>query len=250
MPVEPLSDAELELRLMHGDYEKRERVLLKAARALLREGGYDGLNMKVLGERTGMARVTLYKHFANRQEIILKLAIQSAGRRADMAEEAALFKGRTRERLAGVVSVIRALLPYHLRHELLIYEAGVRERASAELLRKLEAHEDRILAVVIGLIREGVVSGDITLPANLPPERLGLAVMHLEHGTQVLMQRDFSYGRQRSTDSLQVLMEFGASLLDQLGWRPLSHENDYAASTNRMWREIFPDLVRKFGIDL
>jgi hypothetical protein len=39
-------------------------------------------------------------------------------------------------------------------------------------------------------------------------------------------------------------------VLDDLGWRPLTHELDYDASTRRMRREVFPDLLERFGIDL
>jgi len=249
MPVDSHSDPEPGSRESRGSIDQREHVLLKTARAILRDGGYDSLSMKVLAERAGISRVTLYKHFANRQEIILKLAIQSTERRAEMAEMAALFKASTRERLMGVVSVLRVLLPYHLRHEILILDAGVRERASAGLLHRLETNEDRILAVVIGVIRDGVVAGDVALPANLPPERLGLAIMHLENGSHVLMQREFTHGRHRSTDSLQLLRDFWQAMLDQFAWRPLSTEFEYFQSVKRMWREIFPDLLRRFNID-
>jgi AcrR family transcriptional regulator len=240
---------QVDRRELHGDFAQREQLLLREARGLLRDSGYDGLSLKVLSERTGMARVTVYKHFRNRAEIILKLAIQSTARRADLAEQAALFKGLTRERLTGVVSVLQALLPFHLRHELLVYEAGVRNRASKGLLRELQAHEDRILAVLNGVIREAVVAEDVSLPEYLPPERFGLAVVHLVSGGQLHLQKDFGYGRHTAADSERVLQYFGALVLDQLGWRPFSHEHDYVAATNRMWREVFPDLVRRFDVE-
>jgi AcrR family transcriptional regulator len=229
------------------EHTERERKLLKVARQLLRDGGYDNLNLKVLAEKAGIARVTVYKHFSNRQDVILKLSIRSVARRADMIEKAALFRGLTRERIVAVASVIRHCLPGDLRHEVLAYEKGIAERASPELRQQLRSHEDRILAVLIGVIREAVVARDVTLPADLPPERLGLAIMHLETGAQVLMQRAYGYGRFCATDSLLVLNDFGDLLLDDLDWKPLSREHNFPATERRVWMELFPDQVKKYG---
>jgi AcrR family transcriptional regulator len=229
---------------------ERERQLLRHARRLLREGGYDHLTINRLAQRSGLARMTLYKHFANRQDIALKMAIQSTARRADMVERAALFKACARERIAALGSVLRETLPYHMRHEILIFEDGIREKASPELAQELRSQEDRIVAALIGIIREAVVAGDVTLPDSFPPEKLGLVLMHLEIGAQVLMRRPFSYGRFTASDSRSALHDFGADLLDRLGWRPLFAELDYPASTRRMWKELFSDELERFGIKI
>ena len=149
--------------------------------------------------------MTLYKHFANRHDIVLKLAVQSTARRADFVERAVLFKASTRERLAAIIDVSRVMMPHHMRHEILIFEDGILDKASPELLQTLRSHEDRIIAAIVGVVREAVVAGDVTLPVDLPPERLGLVFMHLEIGSQVLMRRPFSYGRYTADDSRGAL---------------------------------------------
>ena len=55
------------------EFDERERYLLRHARRLLGEGGYDHLTINRLADRSGLARVTLYKHFGNRQDLVLKL---------------------------------------------------------------------------------------------------------------------------------------------------------------------------------
>jgi AcrR family transcriptional regulator len=231
-------------------FELREKHLLRHARRLLREGGYDYLTINRLAGRSGLARITVYKHFAIRQDIVLKLAIQSTARRADMVERAALFRGLARERLVAVAEVFRELMPHHMRHELLVFEEGIRDKASPDLLRKLEAHEDRILATVIGVIRDAVVSGDLSLPAGLPPEKLGLALLQVDVGAHVLMQRPRPYGQFSAEDAYHVLLDFGTALADSLGWRPLSSEHDYPAAMRRMRREVFPEELARFDVSL
>jgi AcrR family transcriptional regulator len=232
------------------DFAERERQLLRHSRRLLREGGYDFLTINRLAQASGLSRMTLYKHFANRQDIVLKMAIQSTSRRADFVERAALFKASTRERLAAVINVSRIMMPHHMRHEILIFEDGILDKASPELLQTLRSHEDRIIAAIVGVVREAVVAGDVTLPADLPPEKLGLVFMHLEIGSQVLMRRPFSYGRYTADDSRGALQDFGVDLCDRLGWRPLNSEIDYPASIQRMWKEIFPEELERFGITI
>jgi AcrR family transcriptional regulator len=231
-------------------FAERERQLLRHARGLLRDGGYDHLTINRLAQASGLARMTLYKHFGNRQDIVLKLAVQSTARRADFVERAALFKASTRERLAAIIDVSRVMMPYHMRHEVLIFEDGIVEKASPELLQNLRSHEDRIIAAIVGVVREAVVAGDVSLPADLPPEKLGLVFMHLEIGAQLLMRRPFSYGRYTAEDSRGALQNFGADLCDRLGWRPLNAELDYPASIRRMWKELFPEELRRFGIKI
>jgi hypothetical protein len=165
-------------------------------------------------------------------------------------ERAALFRGRTRERLVAIAEVFRALLPHHMRHELLVFEEGIRDKASPELLRELQAHEDRIVSAVIGVIRDAVVCGDLSLPDGLPPEKLGLALLQVDIGAHVLMCRPRSYGRFSTEDANHVLAEFGVNLSDNLGWKPLSSEHDYAAAMRRMWLEVFPEELVRFDIRL
>jgi AcrR family transcriptional regulator len=228
--------------------EKRERHVLRIARHILRDEGYDELTVKALAKRSGLSRMTIYRHFGDRQDIVMRLAIQSTARRADMVERAAAWRGSTRERIVAISSVVRELLPHHMRHELLIYERGVRVKASPDLLRQLQANQDRHVAAAVGVVRDAMANGDLSLPADLPPEKLGLSFVHLEQGAHLVMQGEFSYGRFTAADSQEVLNAFGADLLDSLGWRPLASELDYFEMTRRMWRELFPEELARFGI--
>jgi AcrR family transcriptional regulator len=232
------------------DAAARQPHVLRIARHILREEGYDALTVKALAKRSGLSRMTVYRHLGDRHDIVMRLAIQSTARRADMIERAASFKGTPRERFVAIISVMRELLPHHMRHELLVFERGVWAKASPDLLRRLQANQDRHVAAMVGVVRDAVAVGDVTLPANLPPEKLGLSFVHLELGGQLVMQGEFAYGRFTASDSQEVLFAFGADLLDSLGWRPLYCELDYVEMTRRMWRELFPEELKKFGIKL
>ena len=49
----------------------RRRRILESTRDLLAEGGYEGLQMRVLAERAGVSPMTLYNRFGNKDALIL-----------------------------------------------------------------------------------------------------------------------------------------------------------------------------------
>jgi AcrR family transcriptional regulator len=62
-------------RLWHQD---RRRQLLAVAELLLSRGGPDGVSMDDLAQAAGVTRPTVYKHFRNRQDLLIQL-VQSYG---------------------------------------------------------------------------------------------------------------------------------------------------------------------------
>src|SRR5512138_863671 len=58
-----------------GDKRERTRAkLLEAARALLREKGYDRATLEEIAERAGMTTGAIYGNFKNRDELFIALA--------------------------------------------------------------------------------------------------------------------------------------------------------------------------------
>jgi AcrR family transcriptional regulator len=205
--------------------------------------------MARIAEVTGYTRKTVYNHFVNIEDAVVTVSLQSVTRRADLVSRAALFRGGSRERLSGIGSVAREVLPHHQRHEVLLAAINM-DRVPEDRRRRLRAQEDRLLAVNTGVIRDGVAAGDLVLPPELAPEQLALTLAQMEIGPTVIALRGWGLGEYSSEDSLEVFGSTVGLLLDVLGWRPLSTEFDYEASIRRMWREIFPGLLEKFDSPL
>jgi hypothetical protein len=191
----------------------------------------------------------VYNHFANVEDAVVAVSIQSTTRRADLISRAALFRGRPRERIAAMGSVARALLPYHQRHEVLL-SAIKRDRVPEDRLRRLMAQEERQLAVFTGVIRDAVAVGDLELPPELTPEQFALGLLQMWTGPLVLALRDYGVGEYDGQAAVDLFVDTMTRLLDVLGWRPLSTELDYPAMIERMWREVFPELLEKFDSPL
>jgi AcrR family transcriptional regulator len=231
------------------DYQRAEAELLRGVRRLIREGGFSELTMARLAEVTGYTRKTVYNHFANIEDAVAAASVQSIARRADLVARAALFRGRSRERLAAVGAVAGELLPYHMRHEILLTVIR-QDRVPDHRLRRLRSQEERALAVNIGLVRDGVAAGDLVLPPDVAPEEIALTLFQIVSGPVMISLRGWGVG-EYSTRALREVFDHTLNVLvDDLGWKPLSTEFDYGASIRRMWRELFPEELEKFDSPL
>ena len=79
----------------------RRRRILESTRDLLAEGGYEGLQMRVLAERAGVSPMTLYNRFGNKDDLILTALQEMLG---GLRGEAWSLRGRTQIRAVGVTA--------------------------------------------------------------------------------------------------------------------------------------------------
>jgi len=129
LPLEPTADP--------SPLTKRQREILERARELVEESGLANLTLKKVAERVGFSEPAIYRHFANKQELVFALV--------DLL----------RERLLGGMRAIAAgrTLPPHERIERMVrHHVGVlRETRGLPLL----------------LLAEGLASGDSALLAKM-----------------------------------------------------------------------------------
>ncbi len=62
------------------DKAARREAILSAAEAQLREAGFEAFSMEVLARSLGVARGTLYRYFATREELLLELYLTQRSR--------------------------------------------------------------------------------------------------------------------------------------------------------------------------
>lgn len=243
----PESNATLPAARKRLDNRERERLVLNAARQLLGEGGYSHLTMNRLAEKSGCTRKTVYNYFANIDDVVIALCIRSTAQRADMMARAITFKGRPRERLVAMGAVTRVLSRHQAHHELILSVNNIKEKTSPERQRELQGYEDRIITMGAGVVRDAIAVGDLELPPTLTPEQLMFSLHIMNLGTMALIERGFSLGSFQIENPLAALEKTANLLLDDLGWRPLSHEVNWEERMHTMWREVFPDLLAEAG---
>jgi len=89
------------LRELHK--QRKNDKILKEARAMLSEGGLDGLSMRKLAERSEMAVTTLYRFFPSREELIGEVFDEGLGEIQEIISQ--LKSDHPLEQMESIVSV-------------------------------------------------------------------------------------------------------------------------------------------------
>jgi AcrR family transcriptional regulator len=232
------------------EVRQRELHLLEAARRMLVAHGYAGLSMDRLAEATEYSKGTIYQHFSTKEDLVMALASQSMEQRTSLFDRVARFDARPRERMHGVGiadELFARLYPYSFRSELIIKMADLEDRASPERRELLQAHEDRCAGLARGFIEDAIRIGDLDPATSV--SRVMFAIMSMVIGTHTMTSSFCSLMTQTGiVNPFSALRDNIQVLLDGFGWKPLSTEWDYAATTRRITKEVFADECQTAGL--
>ncbi|HBP16792.1 MAG TPA: TetR family transcriptional regulator [Planctomycetes bacterium] len=224
----------------------RHQRILAAAREQLLEGGYLGLSMDKLAAAVEYSKGTIYQHFSCKEEVVATLALETARVRLGLFECAATFRGRPRERMLAVGIAADLFLehfPDHFRVEQ-IARGAVREKVSPERQRELASCEQRCMQICAGIVRDGVASGDLDLPAEVSPEELSFSLWSSSFGVfTIVTSGAFHLEDMGIAEPLLALRKGQNRMLDGFGWRPLTDEHDYEASAARIRAEVLDEVL-------
>lgn len=218
------------------ELEARAELILDVARDLLVERGYVGLSMDRIAAGTEYSKGTIYQHFSCKEEVIVALALQTAERRCALFSRAATLPGRPRERMIalGIAAELFAEAhPNHFRSEQTVL-VTVREKVSPEQQSQLRTWETRCMEIAAGVIRDGIASGDLTLPQDRSAEELAFGLWTMSYGVfSFLACHQGPSPHIGLPDPLEATRKNQQLLLDAYGWRPLAGEWDYDATRQR-----------------
>jgi len=233
------------------EIEAREVLILSVASRLLGEHGYLGLTMDQIAAATEYSKGTIYNHFASKEEVLLALVTETAKLRVAWFERAATFKGSPRERMTAVgvsLELFARLYPEHFTVEQIVTADSIREKIAPEGQDRLEACEQGCMNAVIGIVRDALANGDLELPEGTTPASLCFGLWTSSYGGLSLLKGKPALENLGITDPLAALRRNQQALMDGHGWKPLTHEWDYAATGERALNEVFPDEARQAGL--
>jgi AcrR family transcriptional regulator len=145
---------------------RRVELLLRAAAELLAEGGVDALTIRSLAARAGIPVATIYRYFANRDEIIAAYLDHELERIDNAVVEAVLGLERVTVR-----SLTQAVALAHMRHHqahpegVPVWFGGRLNPAVADRVRELDARLAASLRSATAAA--GLLSGTPTFNAEL-----------------------------------------------------------------------------------
>jgi AcrR family transcriptional regulator len=149
--------------------QERENLILQAAEEVLLEKGYHETSMDEIAARVGIAKGTLYLHFARKEDLIFALLERELHTVLLMVEHANSVEGNAQEKLAFIFNSLyqelfgkRAQLMYVLYNSTelksVLHKYVLKEKQGDTL--------NRIAASITALLEEGKAAGmfDPTLP--------------------------------------------------------------------------------------
>ena len=216
--VETLSPKKLEI-------QEREQRILAAARSIVVREGYQPLSMERIADTVEYSRGTIYNHFSCKEEIIIALAEKGAAKRVEMFREAASYQDNSRFRMLAICYAAERFVisfPDYFLFEQIFNLDSVREKTSHQRQQLIHTCEVQCMGIVTGVVRDAIAHGDLTLPADVSPERLVFGLWALTSGAYGLAFTSQSLPQIGITDPYAVVRIHVCHLLDGYGWKPLS----------------------------
>src|SRR2546426_3235967 len=149
--------------------QEREDLILRAAEEVLIEKGYHDTSMDEIAARVGVAKGTVYLHFASKEDLVFALFEREVKTFLHVVEQTISAALPARTRLESIFQwVYRGLLGKRTQLLFTLYSNADMELRSGFVKRKdhLRSTLDRLSALIAALFDEGKAAGEFnpTLP--------------------------------------------------------------------------------------
>lgn len=150
-------------RLLRG--QKSRARILKAARALFAERGFDEATLRAIAKRAGMGASSIYRHVQSKEELLMDQL-------ADLQEEAWQRFRENDEREAPTQERVRAFLD--VQHELLVENEDLTlialrstTRPGARVAKQVLALNDRTVGLLMEILQMGKMQRRLSKKADV-----------------------------------------------------------------------------------
>ena len=150
--------------------QEREALILQAAEEMLLEKGYHDMSIDEIAARVGIAKGTVYLHFASKEELVLALVGRDMQKLLDLIESNVAQETTPRGKLEAIFETIyRSFFDRHLRMTYLINNSDELHRLLEEKKPLKREKWDRVVLLVQTLLEEGKANGafDPDLPTSV-----------------------------------------------------------------------------------
>ena len=226
------------------EIQEREAQILSVAREMLLKDGYLGLSMDRIAEAVEYGKGTVYRHFPNKEDIILALAVETQKKRTSLFQRAALFRGTSRERLTAVAvacELFVRLYPSHFHVEQVVRLSSIWEKTSEKRQNIMRTCEQACTGIVAGIVRDAISQGDLTLSGDMTPEGMVFGMWAINFGSFSIMSTSGALDEIGIEDPTLAIRGCINHMLDGFGWKALSTEHDYEAVFKKALTETFAD---------
>jgi AcrR family transcriptional regulator len=136
-----------------------KEIVLDAAQRLINHYGYTGFSMRDLAQESGLAKATLYHHFADKHAIFIQVLERDLKAASDCITHAAATPGDLPTRLRNVAGAFFTLATE--RGVLLLSTLRQAARMEGELCELVRRYRDQTQGPIVDLFEEAIAEGSI-----------------------------------------------------------------------------------------
>lgn len=136
--------------------KNRER-LLKTARQLVEEGGFENVQISVLASLSGVAPGTVYRYFPSKGDLLAEVAREGYQRELDVINDILSSPGNFKERF---IAAIEAFLQRALRNKSVAF-AMLAEQVENQVGIERMDYREKLMNVFARLIQAGIDQGQL-----------------------------------------------------------------------------------------
>jgi AcrR family transcriptional regulator len=226
------------------EIEHRESRLLETAGSILMNEGLNDLTMERLADELATAKGTIYNHFPNREEILLALAVKAINKRLELFDIASTSPGNPKQRILAVnvaCEIYVVHYPQYFIVENIVRHAAIWDRCSEERRNLLRSEEGRCMALVAGIVRAAIASGDLKLPTGISPEEMALSLWSLTYGSYLLNVTSPSLKDIGINDIYRAVRVGCLKTVDGYQWKPEWTDDQHTRLFFEISKTVFAD---------
>ena len=235
----------IEMTRKQREIERRAGEILRVAKPILVGEGFHALSMDRVAAEMEYAKGTIYNHFPHKEEIVLALAIQSMELRRKLFEFSAASAAGSRSRMMAV-GVACEFYAYHCQEDFVIEQwmrtLSVWEKSSPQRQNLIRQCEAQCMAIVAGVVRDGIREGALTVPVDMTHEEFVFGFWALTIGNQILIASSPSLPALGVHNPARAIRIHCATLLNGFGWKPTISLPDHLELSDRLADSLMPRL--------
>lgn len=235
----------VELTRKQREIEQRTREILRVSKPILLREGFHALSMDRIAADIEYAKGTIYNHFPHKEEIVLALAVQSMELRRKLFEFSAAFAEKSRTRMMAI-GIACEFYTHHCHEDFVIEQwmrnVSVWEKSSQQRQNLIRQCETQCLAIVSGIVQDGVSDGSLAVPTGMTNEEFVFGFWAITFGSQILIASSPSLPALGIHNPTQALRIHCATLLNGFQWRPVGNLSDYLSESEKLASQLTPRL--------
>ncbi len=216
---------------------QRDEAHLELARSIFLNEGWQELTFANLSKRTGFARSRFYERFGSKEGLITEIALRGQRELLTAVYYASRFPGRPRERLFAVAAGIARYLQRHTDNERIFGFANslpVLEKLPPETQAEMAHSELAALEIAEEIVKDAVREGDLELPDSSLCRTIAFGLWTVQAGLFSGLRLPPFVERSGAATLIADFYTNAQHLADSYGWKPLSTEHDWDATSRRI----------------